>query len=52
MQRLIDYIEQYIALSSQEKEQISHCFKTRKLQNHEIFFNEGDVADEMYFVLS
>ena len=50
MNQLINYIKTYVALSDEECEVFTSLFEIRKLRNNEVFFEEGQIANELYFV--
>lgn len=50
MNQLINYIKTYVALSDEECEVLMSLFEIRKLRNNEVFFEEGQIANELYFV--
>lgn len=51
MQKLINYIRKYVNLTEDEMYALQHAFETRELHPSETFFREGQLANEIYFVL-
>lgn len=50
LKTLIDYISTYVELSDAEIDLLSNSLEKRTYEGNEIFFEEGEVADEIYFV--
>ena len=51
MQKFIDYISKYVNLTDDEAHLLQHSFEVKELHPNEIFFRQGQIANEIYFVL-
>lgn len=49
--KLIDYIELYTALSSREKDDLRELVEIQQFDKHAIIFSEGEISTDIYFVL-
>lgn len=50
MNQLIEHIKTFISLSNEECQVLHASFVIKKLKNNEVFFDEGKIANELYFV--
>lgn len=51
MQKFIDYIRKYVNLTEDEVHLLQHSFEVKELHPNEAFFRQGQIANEIYFVL-
>src|SRR5690554_1998738 len=51
MQKFSDYIGKYISLTEDEVYMLQHSFEVIELHPNETFFRQGQLANEIYFVL-
>lgn len=50
MNHFLEYIKTFIRLSNEECQVLSSSCTIKKLKNNEVFFEEGQIAHELYFV--
>ena len=51
MQKFIDYIRKYVNLTEDEVHLLQHSVEVKELHPNEAFFRQGQIANEIYFVL-
>lgn len=51
MQKFINYIRKYVNLTEDEVYLLQHSFEVIELHPNETFFSQGQLANEIYFVL-
>lgn len=52
MDQLLAYINPYFLVSEDEYDRLLQSFTIKKLQPNELFFEQGMISDEIYFVLN
>lgn len=50
MQKLIEHIEAYTSLNTNEIGYLENCIEKKTFEKHDIIFTEGKIADRIYFV--